>query len=388
MIAAVGDVSRASRRPARKARIVDVASGEYYGAGYQDILTRVPSIRRARKILGWEPKVSLEEGIRRTLDFYLKRRRRRPMIPRRVALKVDCDTAEGTRDGVPRLLEIFAARGDPRDVLLHARAGPLGSSPCGAIFTRKGFLRKMLRSRAPSLYGWRTMLSGTLLPAPMIGERCADAMRAGGPRGPRHGRPRVGPRPLARSARRDDAPRRSGRDYGRAHAEYLRIFGVPARTSAAPGWTANARSLEAQEERSLLFASDTRGGSYFFPRAGGRVFRTLEIPTTLPTLDETLGWEELSGDEDQRAFFRKAARGTEVHTIHAEVEGRSKAALFEQILDDWLADGVAFPQPLGAGAGSPRASRGDPGRGRSRARRLPGRAGFVTTGWPETPAHA
>jgi nucleoside-diphosphate-sugar epimerase len=63
---------------ARRARIVEVASGDYYGAGYQDILTRVPSIRRARRLLGWEPKVSLEEGIRRTLDFYLKSRRPAP----------------------------------------------------------------------------------------------------------------------------------------------------------------------------------------------------------------------------------------------------------------------------------------------------------------------
>ena len=53
----------------------DVASGAYYGSGYQDILTRVPSIARARRILGWEPRVSLDEGIRRTLDFYLKNRR-------------------------------------------------------------------------------------------------------------------------------------------------------------------------------------------------------------------------------------------------------------------------------------------------------------------------
>jgi len=35
----------------------------------------VPSIARAGRILGWQPKVSLEEGIRRTLDHYLKNRR-------------------------------------------------------------------------------------------------------------------------------------------------------------------------------------------------------------------------------------------------------------------------------------------------------------------------
>ncbi len=305
------------------------------------------------------------------------------MIPGRVALKVDCDTAEGTRDGVPRLLEIFEARG------IHATFFfTLGPDRSGLavrrIFTRKGFLKKMLRSRAPSLYGWRTMLSGTLLPAPMIGARCADAMRAAARAGHDtgvHGWDHVRWHDRLDAMTADEVRE----DYGRAHAEYLRIFGVPARTSAAPGWTVNAHSLEAQEERLLLFASDTRGGSYFFPEAAGRVFRTLEIPTTLPTLDETLGWAELSGDEDQRAYFRKAARGTQVHTIHAEVEGRSKAGLFEGILDDWLADGVLFPRLSELAHEVLAHHEAIPVRAISRTT-LPGRAGFVTTGWPGTSA--
>jgi nucleoside-diphosphate-sugar epimerase len=60
---------------ARKAQITDVTASEYYGEGYQDILTRVPSIRRARESLGWEPKVSMADGVRRTLSYYLKGRR-------------------------------------------------------------------------------------------------------------------------------------------------------------------------------------------------------------------------------------------------------------------------------------------------------------------------
>jgi nucleoside-diphosphate-sugar epimerase len=59
---------------ARRTPIVNVSSGDYYGEGYQDILTRVPSIRRAREILGWEPKVSLDEALRLTVDFYLSKR--------------------------------------------------------------------------------------------------------------------------------------------------------------------------------------------------------------------------------------------------------------------------------------------------------------------------
>ncbi len=305
------------------------------------------------------------------------------MIPSRVALKVDCDTEEGTREGVPRLVEILGARGI-RATFFFTLGPDRSGVAIKRIFTKKGFVKKMLRSRAPSLYGWRTMLSGTLLPAPLIGERDAAAMRAAAKAGHAtgvHGWDHVGWHDRLDRMTLDQI--RS--DYGRAHAEYLRIFGVPARSSAAPGWTVNARSLEVQEERSLLFTSDTRGGSYFFPRAGDRVFRTLEIPTTLPTLDETLAWDDLRSDDDQRRFFREAARGTQVHTLHAEVEGRSKAALFCGILDDWLAAGVTFP--LLSDLAREALAHHDliPAREVVRTT-LPGRAGEAATGWPEAAA--
>jgi dTDP-glucose 4,6-dehydratase len=38
-----------------------------------DPKVRCPDIRRARELLGWEPKVSLEEGLRRTIEFFRKR---------------------------------------------------------------------------------------------------------------------------------------------------------------------------------------------------------------------------------------------------------------------------------------------------------------------------
>jgi UDP-glucose 4-epimerase len=37
---------------------------------YADVELRVPSVRKAQELLGYEPKVDLEEGIRRTADFY------------------------------------------------------------------------------------------------------------------------------------------------------------------------------------------------------------------------------------------------------------------------------------------------------------------------------
>jgi peptidoglycan/xylan/chitin deacetylase (PgdA/CDA1 family) len=169
----------------------------------------------------------------------------------------------------------------------------------------------------------------------------------------------------------------------RAHAEYARIFGAPARCSAAPGWTVTEQSLAVQEERGLLFTSDTRGGAPFYPRAGGRTFRTLEIPTTLPTLDETLSWPSLDSDEAQRRFFAEAPRGTEIHTLHAEVEGRAKAGLFAAILDDWIARGVAFPLLSDIA----REQRPETTAAREITPvRYPGRGGTVATGWPDRAA--
>ncbi len=82
-------------------------------------------------------------------------------------------------------------------------------------------------------------------------------------------------------------------EFGAARQEFTRIFGRAAHTAgAAAGWQSDARSRAVYDEAELLYASDTRGTRPFFPRVGGRVFQTLEIPSTLPTFDELLGRPE------------------------------------------------------------------------------------------------
>jgi UDP-4-amino-4-deoxy-L-arabinose formyltransferase / UDP-glucuronic acid dehydrogenase (UDP-4-keto-hexauronic acid decarboxylating) len=50
----------------------EVESSSFYGAGYQDIEYRRPSIKIAKKLLGWSPKVRLEQSVAETLDFFLR----------------------------------------------------------------------------------------------------------------------------------------------------------------------------------------------------------------------------------------------------------------------------------------------------------------------------
>jgi UDP-4-amino-4-deoxy-L-arabinose formyltransferase/UDP-glucuronic acid dehydrogenase (UDP-4-keto-hexauronic acid decarboxylating) len=49
-----------------------VESSSYYGSGYEDVQYRKPSIRNAKKLLGWAPAVNLEQSVEQTLDFFLR----------------------------------------------------------------------------------------------------------------------------------------------------------------------------------------------------------------------------------------------------------------------------------------------------------------------------
>ena len=58
---------------AKKTRLVSVSAHEYYGNGYQDVLTRVPSVKNAEQFLGWRPTTDLTSALRKTLDYHLGR---------------------------------------------------------------------------------------------------------------------------------------------------------------------------------------------------------------------------------------------------------------------------------------------------------------------------
>ncbi len=48
-----------------------IESGRYYGKGYEDVQHRRPSIRNARRTVGWVPSITTRESVTRTLDWFL-----------------------------------------------------------------------------------------------------------------------------------------------------------------------------------------------------------------------------------------------------------------------------------------------------------------------------
>jgi peptidoglycan/xylan/chitin deacetylase (PgdA/CDA1 family) len=262
------------------------------------------------------------------------------VTPRRVALKVDCDTFEGTKNGLPNLIRLFDEL-KIRATFLFTLGPDTSGRAIFRVFTQKGFLKKMLRSNAAALYGPKTMLYGTLLPSPLIGKKLTADIRAVKEAGHEvgvHGWDHIRWHDRVGKMSMKDVEH----DYLRARAEFERIFGFPAHSSGAPGWHACANSLQVQENCKLLYASDTRGGTPCFPQVGDWTYNVLEIPTTLPTWDEMLGEPALADETAFITYYRGIVKGTEVHSIHTEVEATAKLALFRKQLIAWKTDGVAF----------------------------------------------
>ncbi|MDR1057234.1 MAG: bifunctional UDP-4-keto-pentose/UDP-xylose synthase [Coxiellaceae bacterium] len=57
---------------AKKIKIISTTAKTYYGSGYQDMNVRIPSIKRAHHLLGWQPKTSLDMALKKTVDYYLR----------------------------------------------------------------------------------------------------------------------------------------------------------------------------------------------------------------------------------------------------------------------------------------------------------------------------
>jgi undecaprenyl phosphate-alpha-L-ara4FN deformylase len=248
-----------------------------------------------------------------------------------LSIKVDVDTDRGTRIGVPNLLSLLDEFSIKATFLFSL--GPDNTGRAIKRIFRPGFLGKVSRTSVLSTYGIRTLLNGVLLPGPHVGRRNEGVMRMTRDKGHEagiHCYDHIRWQDGLAAMTRDEV----FAEFNKARKEFERIFGNPTKTAGSAGWQANGLSLEACDAAGLLYASDCRGTHPFFPRAGGTVFKTLQIPTTLPTLDELLGRPEYPETRivDHYLSLLRHDR-LNVLTIHAELEGMKHIALFRTFLE-------------------------------------------------------
>lgn len=255
----------------------------------------------------------------------------------KLAIKIDIDTLKGYLEGLPRLLEILKAH-DIRASIFFSMGPDNSGKALGRIF-RKGFITKMLRTKAPTSYGLKTLFYGTLLPAPMIVPANPDLLLRAIDEG--HD---CGLHSWDHVYFQDKLPKLSRSqihgEFSKAIELYEKITGQAPKACAAPGWQVTPDSLSVQDELGFDYCSDVRGFCPFIPEMAGQTFHTPQVPSTLPTMDEVLG--TVPSDQLNAYYFGLLHDGLNVHTIHTEMEGGRMSGTFSEFLDICRDNNVKF----------------------------------------------
>jgi undecaprenyl phosphate-alpha-L-ara4FN deformylase len=263
-----------------------------------------------------------------------------------IGLKVDVDTLRGTREGVPRLTALLKKLG--ADATFYFSVGPDHTGRAMRRVFRKGFAQKVARTSVLKHYGLKTLLYGVLLPGPNIGREAGAVMRSVPERGFE-----VGLHTYDHVRWQDYVAGASEAwtriEFERGMRAFERVFGFFPRSHAAAGWQLNAHALELEREYGLLYASDTRGRTPFWPMLEGGRSSCPQLPTTLPTFDELLGRDGVEESTIADAVFRRSEKNAatsagrlQVFTLHAELEGMLLLKSFESLLTQWQAAGATL----------------------------------------------
>lgn len=184
------------------------------------------------------------------------------------------------------------------------------------------FLKKMVRTGAGRLYGWKTALYGTLLPSPMIAlsfPKLVEDILSDGHDAEFH----------AWDHRRwqDELPARSRswiEDWFRKGVRsYRDMIGKDPSAFGAPAWLIDERVLEIAAAYPFRYLSCTRAQEPFVHDIPG----LLEIPSDLPC------FEEIGTDEGVSRILRILEDGqAHILPVHAEAEGGIWEGYFVELL--------------------------------------------------------
>jgi len=273
-----------------------------------------------------------------------------------LTLKIDVDTYRGTREGVPNLSRLLQRHNAPATFLFTL--GPDHTGRALRRVFRPGFFKKVSRTSVVELYGLKTLMYGVILPGPDIGKLCSDEMRA-----VRKAGFECGIHTWDHTLWQDNVRQRDAawteKLMQRAFDRCLEVFGEAPPTHGAAGWQMNPHAFRKLDSLGIQYASDGRAmlnddGSLHDSSAGphrlqidGEILSCVQLPTTLPTLDEMLG-RTIDGEiVTPFNIADKILRCTEiprdhVYTLHPELEGQKFAPIFDKLLGGWKAQGYQF----------------------------------------------
>ena len=238
-----------------------------------------------------------------------------------LGLKIDVDTYWGMKNGVPRLLKTlkdFGVRGT-----FFLSIGPDNSGRAVIQLIKNPlFLKKMLRTKAASLYGWRTSLYGTLLPAPMIALSFPEIVQRIVEEGHE-----VQFHAWDHRRWQDELPKKSEKWiekwFENGMAGFEKLTGQKPTAFGAPSWLIDDRVLKVVKKFNFEYLSCSRAKKPFIHEHAN----IIEIPSDLPCFEEL-------GPEQGVSVICGIIKDGQNHVlpVHAEVEG----GIFEEQFRDLL----------------------------------------------------
>ncbi len=261
-----------------------------------------------------------------------------------LGLRIDVDTYRGTRIGVPRILKTLKDYSVTGSFFFSVGPDNMGRNLWRLL--KPEFLKKMLRSNAPGLYGWDILLMGTCWPGPVIGERLKDIIRSAAYKGHE-----IGLHAWDHYTWQNHILNMDEKTIFKAilkgYEMLGNITGTAPQCSASPGWICNNAVLGEKRKFPFIYNSDCRGKSIFYPMTDKKSIDQPQIPVTLPTYDEILGTKDINNSNYNDYILSLIEPGQlNVLTVHAEVEGILCAPLFSDFIGKAVKKGVAIV-PLG-----------------------------------------
>jgi hypothetical protein len=250
-----------------------------------------------------------------------------------LGLKIDVDTYWGMKNGVPRLLKTFSDFRVKGTFFLSI--GPDNSGRAIIQLIKNPlFLKKMLRTKATSLYGWKTALYGTLLPAPMIALSFPEIVQQIIDEGHE-----VQFHAWDHRRWQDELSKKPTKWidewFEKGIAGFEKLTGKKPSAFGAPSWLIDERVLNIIQKYNFEYLSCTRATEPFIHEN----INVLEIPSDLPC------FEELDA-ENGIAVIEKLIKngGTHILPVHAEVEGGLFEKHFRSLLKKTIDAGITVTE--------------------------------------------
>jgi undecaprenyl phosphate-alpha-L-ara4FN deformylase len=242
----------------------------------------------------------------------------------KIGLRIDVDTERGLKIGVPKLLNLFADYNVKATFyIITGNDSLIKTIP--RIFTESGFAKRIFRIKKSII---NQVYFAPKSSIQMIYQRLKDTGHEIGLHGYHHFE-------WQRSLHKW-SPEKTALEINHAVNTYQYLFGQPPKTFAVPGWLTNENVFRIEEKYHFDFCSDTRGFRPFFPLIGRNRNETIQIPVTLPTLDELITLGE-SGE-----LLDIHVKNGDIYCAHAEFDGMGYLPLFSSFLKGTIDRGFQF----------------------------------------------